>query len=134
MDIALCKIDIEKRKIQYSGANRPLWIVRKELNEVEVIIPTKAAIGGSTDNEQKFDLQNIQLKEGDSFFIFSDGYADSFDKLDKKRMKSRRFKELLLQIKHKSMAEQEVEIINYFNDWRGDVKQVDDILVIGIRL
>jgi ligand-binding sensor domain-containing protein/serine phosphatase RsbU (regulator of sigma subunit) len=134
MDIALCAIDLNTLQVQYSGANRPFWLIRKGQNEIDEIKATKVAIGGSTPNDQEFAQHNLQLNEGDTIYLFSDGYADTFDSMNKKRIKSSRFKELLLQIQDKSMYEQETEIVNYFNAWRGENKQTDDILVLGIKL
>ncbi|MDP2387800.1 MAG: SpoIIE family protein phosphatase [Bacteroidota bacterium] len=134
MDIALCSINTQSRIIKYAGANRPMWIVRKGHTSVDEIKPTKKAIGGFTDNDQHFDTHEIQLNERDTIYIFSDGYADTFGGEFGKKMMSRRFKETLLHIQDKTMLEQEKYLDNFLESWKAELEQVDDVLVIGIRL
>ena len=69
MDIAICSIDIENRIVKYSGANRPLWIIRNNQLILEEIKPTKKAIGGFTDDDQYFENHEFKLKTGDTFYI-----------------------------------------------------------------
>jgi serine phosphatase RsbU (regulator of sigma subunit) len=119
--------------VEYAGANRPLWIVRKGSAEIEEIKATKVAIGGYTEDEQVFTKHTIDLQKGDSVYIFSDGYADQFSPQDKKLM-TRKFKEILLSIQDKTMEEQKQFLGSFIEDWRGDMEQTDDILVIGVRV
>jgi serine phosphatase RsbU (regulator of sigma subunit) len=134
MDIALCLLDIENRSIKFSGANRPMWIIRKDKNELEEIKGTKRAIGGFTHEHQEFESHNIQLYQGDTFYIFSDGYGDSFSGHDRKKLTIRKFAQILLDIQQLSMIEQEKHLDSFIENWRGGTDQVDDILVIGVRL
>jgi serine phosphatase RsbU (regulator of sigma subunit)/antitoxin component YwqK of YwqJK toxin-antitoxin module len=133
MDIALCAFNKEMTKVEYAGANRPLWIIRKGSTEIEETKATKVAIGGYTEDEQVFTKHIIDLQKGDSVYIFSDGYADQFSPQDKKLM-TRKFKEILLSIQDKSMEEQKQFLGTFIEDWRGDMEQTDDILVIGVRI
>ena len=134
MDIALCSIDTENSIVKYAGANRPIWIIRKDQTAVEEIKATKKAIGGFTEDDQHFDSHEIKLQKGDTFYIFSDGYADTFGGPDNKKMKTKKFKEILLDIQNKTMQEQECHLNDFVESWKAGKEQVDDILVIGVRL
>ncbi len=134
MDLAFCSVDINKRVVNYAGANRPIWIIRKGGEEVEEIKATKKAIGGFTDFAQEFESSSIQLNEGDTFYLCTDGYADTFNGETGKKMNTKRFKEILVEIQPLSMHEQERHLASFLEKWKGDEEQVDDILVIGIRL
>ncbi len=133
MDIALCSLDLDKQIVKYAGANRPMWIIRNGQSEVEEIKATKKAIGGFTEDSQHFDTHEIQLQAGDTFYISTDGYADTFSRHDKK-LTTKKFKELLLSIQQKSMQEQEAHLEEFIENWKGGAEQVDDILVIGVRI
>jgi len=149
MDISLVCLDNhilknqkDKVAMHYAGANRPLWIIRKGEKEIEEIKATKKAIGGLTDDDQHFDTHNLKLLKGDTFYIFSDGYADQFN-ADNKKLMTRTFKEILLSIQDKSMEEQKEFLNTYIENWKAgtdpkgvmrNVEQTDDVLVIGIRV
>ena len=132
MDIALLKIS--NNVIYYSGANRPLWIISKDTNEISEIKATKTAIAGFTPDNQEFSEHKLNLSSNDCLYIFSDGYADQFGGDKDKKMTTKRFKELLVSINHLSMNDQQNLIDNYFKQWQGNKEQVDDILVIGIKI
>ncbi|OFY62483.1 MAG: hypothetical protein A3H98_05110 [Bacteroidetes bacterium RIFCSPLOWO2_02_FULL_36_8] len=134
MDIALCSVNTDARIVKYAGANRPIWIIRNGQTAVEEIKATKAAIGGLTEYDQQFETHTIQFHQGDTFYIFSDGYADQ-DGGDKgKRLMTKNFKRLLLDIQDKSMQKQEEYLDQFVDNWRGEKEQLDDILIIGVRL
>ncbi|MEK6615673.1 MAG: SpoIIE family protein phosphatase, partial [Bacteroidota bacterium] len=80
MDIALCSVDTNARVVKYAGANRPIWIIRNGQTIVEEIKATKKAIGGFTEDSQHYDTHEIKLHQGDTFYISTDGYADTFGK------------------------------------------------------
>lgn len=134
MDIALCSVDTDNSIVKYAGANRPLWIIRNGLTAVEEIKATKKAIGGFTEDNQHFDTHVIQLQQGDTFYISTDGYADTFGGQENKKLTTKRFKEILLSIQDKSMKDQELHLDNFVENWKAGTEQVDDILVIGVRL
>jgi serine phosphatase RsbU (regulator of sigma subunit) len=134
MDIALCSVDTKNRIVKYAGANRPVWIIRNGQIEVEEIKATKVAIGGLTSDDQYFDTHEIILQQGDTFYICTDGYADQFSGKDGKKLMTKKLKELLVDIQNKSMQEQEQYLNNFVEDWKAGTEQVDDILVIGIRV
>ena len=134
MDIALCSVDKENLIVKYSGANRPLWIIRKGQNTIEEIKATKSAIGGSTNDNQFFDSHEIKLLQGDTIYIFTDGYADQFNGKTGKKIMTKKLKDILIDIQPKAMNEQEVQLDSFVENWKAGTEQVDDILIIGIRL
>jgi len=133
MDIALCVFNKHTGELRYSGANRPLWVVRKNAIEIEEIKPTKRAIGGFTDDEQKFDEHVMQLGLGDTFYMSTDGYADTFGGKSNKKLSTKRLKQMLLEIQSQSMKEQGRHLDAFIEDWKTGLDQTDDILVMGVR-
>ncbi|MES2566142.1 MAG: SpoIIE family protein phosphatase [Bacteroidota bacterium] len=133
MDIALTAIDLETNKVIYAGANRPIWIIRNGTKEVEEIKATKKAIGGFTPDDQHFDSHEINLNKGDTYYLFTDGYADQFGNGGKKLM-TKKFRELLVEIQSHSMDQQEIYLNDFIENWKKGVEQIDDILVIGVRI
>lgn len=133
MDIALCTINNDNKTLQYSGANRPLWIINK--NEFKFYKPNKIPIGGQQYNKvDGFMQHNITLQQGDSIYLFSDGYVDQFGGDFGKKFMTKKFRELLLSIQHLNMNEQKEYLLNTLIQWQGKHDQVDDILVIGIKI
>jgi serine phosphatase RsbU (regulator of sigma subunit) len=139
MDLSLCAIPAfingaTETQIKYAGANRPLWVIKKDAKEIDEIKPTKCAIGGYTPDAQEFDEHSIQLKKGDTFYLFTDGFADQFGGPNRKKLMTKKFKDILVSIQNLSMHEQQKHLDTFIDDWRGDTEQVDDILVIGARV
>jgi serine phosphatase RsbU (regulator of sigma subunit) len=138
MDLCLCslpiKMDGDNINITYSGANRPLWIVRDKAEEIEEIKATKLAIGGFTEDLQEFEQHDVSLKKGDTIYLFSDGYADQFGGVKKKKLMTGKFKDLILSIQHLGMADQQNYLDTFIEEWMDGLEQIDDILVIGIKL
>ena len=132
MDIALVRIN--GTTVTYSAANRPLWILKKDSSIIEEIKATKTAIAGFTEDNFEFDEHEISLAKGDTIYLFSDGYADQFGGDKQKKMTTKRFREFIMSIKDKSMHEQQLALVSFFNSWQGNTEQVDDLLIIGIRL
>ncbi len=144
MDIALVSLEQvqEERdsvalnscsKLKYAGAHNPLWIIRKGSNEIEEVKADKQPIG-QFDDPQPYKTHEVQLKQGDQFYIFTDGYADQFGGEKGKKLKSKNFKKVLISLKDKSMDKQKEELDVFIENWRADNEQLDDICVIGIRL
>lgn len=131
MDLALCSLNLKTHELQYSGANNPLWIIRNG-----EIIETKGDKHhvGKSDLMPEFTNHKIQLLKNDTFYIFSDGYVDQFGGPKGKKFMSAKFKQLLLSIQDKPLKEQKELIQTNFNHWKGDLEQVDDVCVIGVRI
>jgi len=132
MDIALCVIDKKKAELEFAGAFRPLYFIRD--NKIEEIRGDRFSVGLLEDgNNEKINKTTIKLKKNDTFYLFSDGYADQFGGPEGKKYKYRRFRHLLLTI-HKLPPEQQLAYLDKsFEDWKGDQEQVDDVLIVGIK-
>ncbi len=128
-----------------------LWILKKLENgekrteptmnytssefELSEIKPDKFSIGGhQSEIERKFTKHKVLLSKGDCIYIFSDGFVDQFGGKEGKKFMSKRFKDLLLANYSTRMLEQENTLIKTFETWKGSREQVDDLLVIGIRI
>lgn len=133
MDIAFCTIDNANHSLEFAGAYNPLYIIRDE--KIIEIKGNRFPIGlNISDQEPHFETYKTEIRENDMIYIFSDGYADQFGGLEGKKFKYRRFRHLLLTI-HSMPVETQLKILEKsINEWKGNLEQVDDILVIGIRL
>ncbi len=135
LDIALAtilRINDNESRVRFAMANRPVYLFKQgEFSEIKA---TKVAIGGHTMRTQEFEQHEMILSKGDTFYLCTDGYADQFGGEKNKKMTTSRFKELLKGMQHKNMNEQKDELYNAMNTWKGDNEQVDDVLVIGIRI
>ncbi|UCG28538.1 MAG: SpoIIE family protein phosphatase, partial [Bacteroidales bacterium] len=132
MDIALCIIDTENMELEFSGANNPLLLVRNE--ELQVFKGDKMPIGIHHRAKEPFNLHTINLQEGDILYTHSDGYVDQFGGPEGKKFMSKKFKELLVEIHKKDMQEQKSILENTLMDWMKNTEQVDDVLVMGVRI
>ncbi len=136
MDIALCAIDLQQKRIEYAGANRPLWLFRKnKAYEIEIIKPTKQPIGGlELEDKREYQNHEISYESGDTFYIFSDGFADQFGGPKGKKFMLSNMQNLIKENIESPMKDQKTNIANSFRLWKDNLEQVDDVLVIGIRL
>jgi serine phosphatase RsbU (regulator of sigma subunit) len=133
MDIALCAFNMKKNRIEFAGAQNPLWRIRN--NELTEIKADKQPIGAFMGEYQKpFTNNELEMQPGDVYYVFTDGYADQFGGERGKKFKSSQLKELLLSICTKSMAEQKKIVLDVFNAWKGELEQVDDVCIIGLRV
>ena len=134
MDIAMAVIDKEKHSIEYAGALRPMYMFcNGEFVELKGDkIPISSNISGTSINNNYTNYEQ-PFNTGDQFYIFSDGIIDQFGGGDGKKYLTKRFKDLLAEIKDLPMKEQKELIKKDHDEWRGRYDQVDDILVIGIR-
>ncbi len=132
IDIALCIIDSSNRKLQYSGANRPLIMIRN--GEFTELKPDKMTLGIAPLKETPFSNNCIETIPGDSFYLFSDGFSDQFGELTDKKFKYKHFKRIIHTIEELPMAQQKQHLETAFNEWKGSAQQVDDVLVIGFKL
>jgi hypothetical protein len=151
MDMALININKLTKEMDFAGANNPIYIVRSlDKPTPDNAIPykldnsnyclyeikgNKFPVGihmGTT--LQPFTKQSVTLHIGDAVYLFSDGFADQFGGPHGKKLKYTQFKKLILESLFLSMEEQKIYLEQKLNEWQGQLEQVDDILVIGIRI
>jgi len=150
MDLAIAVYNKTNRELHFSGANNPLYIIRnknvpeqKELEDYASIDNgeyrlfelkgDKQPIGTHWE-ENPFRTTSVCLKEEDSFYMFSDGYIDQFGGEHRKKFKSMNFKKLLLSVQKESLDIQRQTLEQTFDQWRGPYEQIDDIIVLGVKL
>ena len=134
MDLSLCSLDLKTGKLQFAGAYNPLWLVKHKKREFVEVKADKMMIGVNAGGQgDQFTNHEIQLEKGDMVYIFSDGYADQFGGPGGKKFKYKPLKSLLEEIHDLPMNEQRHRLDSNIEKWRGDLEQVDDILVIGVR-
>ena len=130
MDIGLCVIDRKRKKVEYAGAFLPLYLIR-EGSLVE--IPADKIIIGMNPQGTSYTDHELDLKENDIFYIFSDGYVDQFGGSENKKFMYRRFRYLLLTIHSFPINDQKSILEENIRTWMGINEQVDDMMVIGFR-
>ena len=133
MDMTLCVLDFKNRKMDFAGANNPLIYIRN--HELIKIKGDRFPIGAYKEGEvQLFANNEIKLLDGDMIYMFSDGYADQFGGPENKKFFTKRFEQLLSDIHNEPLDQQKEILKSTLYDWMGNNDQVDDILVIGIRI
>jgi len=151
MDMALITIDRETKELQFAGAYNSLYLIRKKSKSIKDVL---ASYNVSADNmdyqlydfkgnrqpvgrfpiETEFTNHRIQLQENDTIYLFSDGYTSQFGGPSGKKFALKQFKDLLLNIQNLSMSEQRVKLKVIHEEWKEGIEQVDDILIIGLRI
>ena len=132
MDIAFCVIDRKERMLQYAGAFNPLYLLRD--NTLTEIRGDRMSVGISEEHQpSSFTNHVIPLEKDDVIYIFSDGYADQFGGPQGKKFMYRRFRHMLLTIHPLNMKDQKSFLEESIEGWMGNLDQVDDILIIGIK-
>ncbi|MCB0478970.1 MAG: tetratricopeptide repeat protein [Crocinitomicaceae bacterium] len=159
MDVSLAAINFKTMELNWSGAHNPIWIIRKGEKELEGQIQNNISITkdeksefvlheikadkqpvGKYDMASNFNSNLMKIEKEDTLYLFSDGYADQFggekntSKAGGKKFKSANFKKLLLSLQSEPMEKQRELINDQFEQWRGDLEQVDDVCVIGVRV
>ena len=148
MDMSIICINHNENKLQFAGANNPIYIVKSEKlkvkSEISVVErsreiyllevkPDKMPIA-IYERMDSFTVQEFSIEKGDCIYLFSDGFADQFGEKSGKKFKYQPFKNLLLENVEKSMTEQKSILNSAFSDWKGKAEQVDDVLVVGVRV
>lgn len=135
MDLALCCLREEQGQLilEYAGANNPLWVIRKDAEVAEVIRADKQPIG-RYEHRKPYTNHEVKLSKGDTIYVFSDGYADQFGGEQQKKLKTKNFRELLLAMQDQPMPRQLHKLDAFFEDWKGELEQLDDVCVIGVRV
>lgn len=132
MDLALCTIDFDTYKLQFVGANNPLYIINnKGLTEIK---GDRMPVGININYDKPFTTHEFELQKGDTLYMFTDGYADQFGGVKGKKFRYKYFKELLIGINGSSMQKQKDVIEQTFYKWKGEHEQVDDVLIMGVKI
>ena len=131
MDLALCSINMDSLELEFCGANNPLYLIRN--GELKVFEPNKGSVGSMHETSNLIS-HNWQLLKGDLIYMFSDGYLDQFGGEKGKKFMRKRFQNLLLENWRLDMKEQQEVLNNNIATWMGKHKQLDDMLVIGIKI
>lgn len=138
MDCSLMVFDFDKKKLSYSTANSPIWIVRVStgLDSVEFISLTtdKMPVGKHEKDSVPFSQREFDLQSGDMVYTLTDGFPDQFGGAKGKKFKYKQLEELLISISHESMEIQKQKLEEVFENWKGNLEQVDDVCVIGVRV
>ena len=130
----LSSADSYSAKVQFAGANNSMYVIRKsDLTVIDEIDPDPMPVSIS-DRTGEFTNNVLELQKGDTLYIFTDGYADQFGGPKGKKFKYSNFKKLLLSIQDKTMDEQHDILHQTMADWKGNLEQIDDILVMGVRI
>jgi serine phosphatase RsbU (regulator of sigma subunit) len=137
MDLALCTINPDTRTLQYCGAKNPLYLVRGD--KMETIRADPWSVGGlkkrfGPDSEVQYTNHVINMDGPVSIYMLTDGYLDQFGRQQEKKFNIYRFLRMLIKISHKPMEEQKEILSRTMEEWKGDQRQIDDMLVIGMRI
>ncbi len=132
MDISLCAFDLDKMKLEYAGANNSIYLVRKgELTEIKA---DKMPVGKYSGEIKLFTNYEIILQKNDIIYFFTDGYADQFGGEKGKKFKYKQLEELLISTHNKPMEEQKQILDSTMEKWKGNLEQIDDILILGVKI
>ncbi len=130
MDAVVCKIDFGTNYLEYATANNPLYVIRN--NEL-LILPAQKMPVGYSDNMLPFEAKELLIQSSDSIYTITDGFADQFGGPKGKKFKYKQLKELLVSINNESMQRQLSILDETFENWKGNLEQVDDVCVIGLK-
>jgi serine phosphatase RsbU (regulator of sigma subunit)/HAMP domain-containing protein len=132
MDLAMVAINWEKMQVEFAGANNPLYLVRD--GELEEFKADKFAICSFEPGAKNFSVQTLDVQSGDTLFLATDGFVDQFGGPQGKKFMRRRFRELLIETAALPLAQHEAHLNARFEAWRGGEEQVDDVLVVSVRV
>lgn len=137
MDCSLMSLDRKNMKLEVAAANNPVWIVRKTTSGEQELIevkPDKMPVGKHDKDRDSFSLHTIELQKGDTIYALTDGFPDQFGGSRGKKFMSKKLKELILSSQYLNLAEQKIFYERTFIDWVGDLEQIDDVTLMGIRV
>ena len=133
MDLSLCRINFQDKSLEYSGAYNPLWVARN--GEMIIRKADKLSIGSFLEYpDRHYTNYEIALEKGDMIFLFSDGFADQFGGPKEKKFMYKQLKEILLAGSGKKPNTQLNILEQKYLSWKGNLEQIDDVLVIGIKI
>ena len=130
--MSLLIFDFDKNELEFAGANNPIYVIRN--NEMIVLEADKMPVGIHIGNARHFNRKEFKIEKSDRFYAFSDGYLDQFGGDQNKKFLRKNFTELLMKIHQKPMTEQKEILEQTVESWRGNLEQVDDILVLGFQV
>jgi len=131
IDLALGVVDIETNQFNYAGAFNPVYIVKK--NRLLEMLGDKMPVGIAADEEKPFTDHYCELDDGDLVYFFTDGFVDQFGGPHGKKFKYQPFRSLILTISSLPIHKQKEKLMGIFNDWKGNLQQLDDVLLLGWR-
>jgi tetratricopeptide (TPR) repeat protein len=132
MDASIVCFDFENKKLTYTAAQNPIWIIRDgNLTEIK---PEKMPIGKHQFDHMPFEGGEFNMQKGDQIYTLTDGFQDQFGGPKGKKFMVKKMREYVLSISHLPMTEQHQKLNEAFSDWKGEVEQVDDVCVIGIKI
>ncbi len=131
MDIVLLKFEKSLNELEFSGANNPIYIIRN--NDIIEYKGDRSPIGYYS-KEVNFTNQHVKLQSGDSIYMFSDGFADQLNGENYKKYLTKRFRNLLVEIDVLPMEKRKEKLLQEFHDWKGGFQQVDDVMILCIKL
>jgi len=132
MDMAIISVDSNEPSLQFAGAFSPLFLIRG--NDLKEIKGDRMPLGYYKTGDNPFTRHQVEIVPGDVVYLFSDGYCDQFGWRDNKKLKNKNFKQLLLDIQNIPLKAQAKVLDNHLDIWKGELDQVDDILVLGIKI
>lgn len=132
MDCVLCNFDFAALKLSFAAANNPLWIIRN--NEIIEFKPDKMPVGKAMGEIRPFTLHEFPIETGDLIIMITDGFADQFGGPKGKKFMYKPLKELILSVHNAPLIDIKNHLIKNLDEWKGNLEQVDDILIIGIRV
>ena len=132
MDIVVCEFNVRERHLIFASAMRPVILVID--GEQQYVRGNRSSIGGESVSEKFFDDQEYYLREGDMVYLFSDGYPDQFGGPGNKKMKISRLRALIEDIKSMPLDQQKQKVNDFFYDWKAGLEQVDDVMLIGLKM
>lgn len=132
MDCCLICFDLNNNKFSYSAANNPIWIVRN--NELIELKPDKMPVGKHDRDSESFNQAEFELQKNDVVYTLTDGMQDQFGGPKGKKFMYKQLKELLLSLSNLPMNEQKEKLSSEFANWKSEMEQVDDVLIIGVRV
>lgn len=133
MDMSLCRINKENNTLDFAGAKNPLLYVDKEGNQ-QLIKATNQSIGGMIDYERNYQTTILSLSEIQAFYLFSDGYQDQFGGLKDRKITRKKYYQLLADSQDEKMTDQQLFLENYFDKWKQNTEQTDDVTILGVTL
>jgi serine phosphatase RsbU (regulator of sigma subunit) len=133
MDCSLIRFDLTKNQLVYAAANNPIWIVRQG-NELIELVADRKPVGKGDKDQESFTQHTIQLQKNDLIYAITDGLPDQFGGPRGKKFLYKQLKEILLSIANQPLEQQKIRLKETFLTWKGDLEQVDDICIIGVRI